>query len=80
MRMQFVLGIKGDDSIEQKFEKAIKENKNLHMQLIQSFGQAVLLVLRLGEEDNVTIDNFRAEKLVEGPLPQKNDVKKKVDK
>lgn len=29
MRMQFVLGIKGNNSIEKKFEKAIQENKDL---------------------------------------------------
>jgi len=79
MRMQFVLGIKGNDSIEKKFETAIKENKNLHMQLIQAFSQAVLVSLNLKEEDDVTVESFRAEKIVEGKTPSYVDVKKEVD-
>jgi hypothetical protein len=79
MRMQFVLGIKGKDSIEKKFEKAIKENKNIHMQLIQAFSQAVLVSLNLKEDDDVTVESFRAEMIIYRKTPSEVDIKKEVD-
>ena len=80
MRMQFILGIKGNDSIEKKFEKAIEENKDLPKQLIHAFAQAVLVSFNLKEEDNVTVESFRAEKFIEGQTPSLVNIKKEVDK
>lgn len=65
MKMQFVLGVQGNDSIEKKFDTAIKENKELHMQLIKSFAHAVITALNLTEEDNLTIYSFRAHPVIE---------------
>jgi hypothetical protein len=74
MKMQFVLGVQGNDSLEKKFETAIKENKELHMQLIKSFAHAVITALSLTEEDNLTIYSFRAHPVLENPIEAENSV------
>jgi len=68
MKMQFVLGIQGNASIEKKFDTAIKENKELHMQLIKSFAHAVITALNLTEEDDLTIYSFRAHPVMDPSL------------
>jgi hypothetical protein len=65
MKMRFSIVMAGSESFEKKFDSALKENPNLHMDLIKSFGHAVMMALRLNEVDNISIENFRAEKAKE---------------
>lgn len=67
MKMQFTLVIQGEDSLEKKFEKSIIENPTLHMDLIRSFGQTIMLALRLNEDDKISVESFRAGKAPDAP-------------
>lgn len=67
MKMHFQIVIKGQDTLEQKFKKAVDENPTLHMDVIRSFAQTIMLALRLKEEDNISVESFRAGKVDEVP-------------
>lgn len=67
--MQFNLVIKGNDSLEQKFKEAIEQNPSLHLDLIRSFGQAIILGIRLNDADGIVVESFRASKIEEQPEP-----------
>lgn len=80
MKMQFNLVIKGNDSLEQKFKEALEQNPTLHLDLIRSFGQAIILGLRLKDDDGILIESFRASKIEEPQEPVVNvEMENKVD-
>jgi len=65
MKMHFTLIIDGEDSLEAKFKKAVEENPNLHMDLINVFTHAVMKSLKLDQTDKITVTQFKAAKLVD---------------
>lgn len=65
MKMQFNLIINGNESLGKKFEKEITTNANLNMDLVRSFGQTIMLAFRLSEEDQISIESFRAGRINE---------------
>jgi hypothetical protein len=65
MKIRFSIVMGGQESFQQKFESTLKENPNLHMDLIKSFGQAVMMACRLNETDHISIESFIAEKAIE---------------
>lgn len=73
MMIEFKMIFKGEASFRKKFEKALKENEKLHIQIMTSFGHAIMTSLKLDESDNVSIVGFRA-----GECWDKED-NKKVD-
>lgn len=76
MKLKFTLVMAGKDTLEKKFEDAIEKNPALHMDIIRSFGQAIMLALRLNEADEITIESFRAAKLCDDQsITQKTDEK-----
>lgn len=75
MKMFFNIFVGGENSLEEKFQKALNENPNLSLSLVQGFGQVLMLALRLGKEDNLTIEGFKAGKVPE----QIEENEKKID-
>ena len=69
--MHFSLVMEGQESFEKKFEQSLKDNPTLHMDLIKAFGHAVMMALRLNEEDKISIASFRAGKVNEQPEEKK---------
>ncbi len=67
MRMEFKLLISGGDSLKKKFSDALQANPTLHMDLIKWFGHSVMMTLRLGEEDKICIEGFRAGEIPDLP-------------
>lgn len=78
MRMQFTMVIKGQETLEKKFEEALASNPGLHMDMIRSFGQTIMLALRLQQADGITIESFRAGKIPDEPVAPLVEEEKKV--
>ena len=78
MKMHFTIIIDGLDTIESKFKEAVEKNPKLHMSLIQAFGQAIMVALKLNNDDKVTISGFKAGKIPDMQEPQPI-IEKKVD-
>ena len=74
--MEFKLLVRGSESLKKKFEDSVKQNPALHMDLIRSFGQTVMLALRLNQEDNISIDGFRAGEISEDKPVTKEEKEK----
>jgi hypothetical protein len=68
MKIQFNMVINGIDGIEKKFEDTIKENPDLHLDLIRSFAHTIMMAFRYGKEDNISIESFKAGRIVEPPI------------
>jgi hypothetical protein len=86
MKIQFQMIIKGEEGIEKKFEDTLKEHPTIHLDLIRSFAHAVMMAFRYGEKDNITIETFKAGKLIEpiveitqGLIPNESDKEKPID-
>lgn len=79
MKYGFNIVIKGLDSLEKKFDETLKNNPNLHMDLIRAFAQTVLIAFRLNEDDNITVEHFRAGKIEEQPTQINEEIEKKLD-
>lgn len=75
MKIEFKLLMSGEDSLKKKFHETLEKNPNLHMDLIRSFGQAVMLALRLDESDKIVIDGFRAGEVRNETIPLENSQK-----
>ena len=75
MRMHFTLVIRGKENLEKKFEEAISQHPNLHMDLIRSFGQTIMTALRLNDSDEITIESFRAGKIADEPSTEPKEEK-----
>ena len=73
MRYNFSMIIKAEDSIKEKFEKALADHPGLHMDLIKSFANAIMLGLRLDETDKVVIEHFSANPIAD-PLPSQDEL------
>lgn len=65
MKMLFKMVIRGNDSLEKKFLDSVNSNPSLHMDLIRSFAQTIMLALRLDESDGISVESFNATKLGE---------------
>ena len=65
MRYHFTMVINGEDSLKDKIEEAIKTHPKIHVDLIKSFAQAVMLAFHLSDEDNIRIESFTAGRLTE---------------
>lgn len=70
MKMHFTLVLKGEDTLQKKFEESLQANPSLHMDLIRSFGQVVMLAFRLNEADGISVESFRAGKMPDEPIPE----------
>jgi hypothetical protein len=66
MKLGFSLIIKGDERLESKLKHAIEDNPRLHVELIEAFTAAVVRKLSITNEDNISIESFRAAKIEEG--------------
>lgn len=75
MKMFFNLLVGGENSLEEKFQKAMNENPNLSLSIVQGFGQVLMLALRTDKEDNLTIEGFKAGKIPEEEKEKKIDNK-----
>lgn len=76
MRLQFNLIVSGNQNLKNKFEQTISENPRLYMDLIQSFGQSVMLCFRLNSEDEISIESFKAGEIPPNTnqnLPEENN-------
>jgi hypothetical protein len=65
MKIQFNMVINGKDQIEKKFEDTIKENPDIHMDLIKSFAHAVMMAFRFNKDDEISVNSFRGSKVIE---------------
>lgn len=65
MKMRFSMIMGGHETFHEKIENVLKENPTVHMDLIKAFGHAVMMAFRLNEKDNISIEGFRMEKMVE---------------
>ena len=60
MKMHFILVVSGEKSLKDKLDDAIRTNSDLHKEMIQDFYLSVVKRLKITEEDNLTIEKFRA--------------------
>ena len=60
MKMVFTITVAGEESLGEKFNKALRENENLSMMLIQGFAQVLGMTLKLKHDDNFSIESFKA--------------------
>jgi hypothetical protein len=58
--IEFKMIFEGEESFKNKFEKALQDNDKLHIQIMTSFGHAIMNHLKLDDTDNVRIVGFRA--------------------
>lgn len=65
MKLGFSLIIKGDERLESKLKQAIEGNPRLHVELIEAFTAAVVRKLNIKNEDNISIESFRAARIEE---------------
>ncbi len=72
MKVRFVMTMEGDEPLDDKLKKAVEENPGLHIDLIKSFGHAVMMALRLNDKDNIKVIGFTIGRIEE-------DETKKVD-
>lgn len=79
MKMFFNLTVSGEQTLEEKFHRALKENENLSMAIVQGFAHVLMLALRLKPEDGFTIEGLKAGKLNETPPAQEPQPEKKID-
>lgn len=79
MKMFFTITISGENSIEEKFQKVLNEDKNLNMNLVQGFGNILMIALRLNQDDNVTVVGLKAGKLNEENPAIEQQPKETVD-
>jgi hypothetical protein len=79
MRLQFNLVVKGNDNLTKKFEETIQNHPTFHIDLIQAFGQSIMLALRLTKEDEISIESFRAGQIPDDPIPETPQVEKIID-
>ncbi len=77
--MQFSMVIKGNETIEAKFQEALKRNPQVHMELVRVFGQAIMWAFQLNQADDVCIESFRGGRIPEEPVAIDPNVEKKVD-
>lgn len=76
MKMFFNLTISGENSIEEKFHQALKENENLSLSIVQGFAHVLMLALRLKPDDGLIIEGLKAGKIQETPQSEQTDEKK----
>ncbi len=74
MKVRFQLVIEGGESLDEKLKKALQEDPTLHLELIRSFGCAVMMALRLKEHDNISVTHFNISRMEE-----EKEEEKKVD-
>ncbi len=74
-RMTFIITIKGEDSLENKFETVLKEKPNLHMDFIKAIATIIMQQLNIDKSDDMIVESFRAGIMPD--LPKTNE--KKVD-
>ncbi len=79
MRLQFTLVVKGNDNLKKKFEETIQTHATFHMDLIQSFGQSIMLGLRLNTDDEISIESFRAGQIPDDPIPTTAPIENLID-
>lgn len=79
MKMFFNLTISGENSIEEKFHKALKENENLSISMVQGFAHVIMLALRIKPEDGLIIEGLKAGKIDEPVPAPKPEAEKKID-
>lgn len=79
MKMHFSIVMAGENTLEEKFQESLKDNPNLHLELIRSFAQTIMLALRLKESDKISVESFRAGKIPEIPLENPENSENKVD-
>jgi hypothetical protein len=60
MKYQFSIQIEGEDSIKEKIEEAVKSHPKIHIELIKSFIQAIMLTFHFDETDNISVKQFGA--------------------
>ena len=77
--MFFNLTISGENSIEEKFHKALKDNENLSLSIVQGFAHVLMLALRIKPEDGLTIEGLKAGKIAEPTPAQVPEAEKKID-
>lgn len=79
MKMFFNLTVSGEDSLEEKFHKALNENENLSMSIVQGFAHVLMLALRLKPQDGFTIEGLKAGKISDTPPAPEQQHEKKID-
>ena len=68
MKIQFNMIINGNEGIDKKFEDTIQQNPDLHLDLIRSFAHTIMMAFRFNKDDNISIESFKAGKLIEPPV------------
>lgn len=65
MKYHFTMVVNGEDTLKTKIEEAIKNHPKIHVDLIKSFAQAIMLAFHLSEDDNIRIESFTAGRIPE---------------
>lgn len=60
MKMHFILVVEGEDTLKTKLEDAIKNNPNLHQEMIVGFCKTVFFSLNVEGSDEFKVIKFRA--------------------
>jgi hypothetical protein len=75
MIVEVKMSMKGNEGLKKKFEETVKNNPQIHMELLNSFGSAMVLAFNLKKEDEITVNSFRlAEVISEEILENKKTV------
>lgn len=62
MSFRFQMIIDGEQSLEEKLKKALDEHPTLHVDLVKCFVSAIILALKIKDEDNLSIERFSISK------------------
>lgn len=79
MKMFFNLTVSGENTLEEKFHAALKENENLSMSIVQGFAHVLMLALRIKPQDGFTIEGLKAGRINETPPAPEQEAEKKID-
>jgi len=65
MKYQFSILIEGEDTIKEKIEKAVKDHPKIHVDLIKSIIQSIMLTFHFDEADDISVKHFSAGRIAD---------------
>lgn len=76
MKLSFEIIIGGNESLRKKFLDSVQNNPQLSNELINYMAQGIMWGLHLREEDEITVNGFRAREVTEEAPEEKQEESK----